>query len=88
VRAHVRELDDIEPGTARRSTIPAMPWPRSESVTMSTAIGDRCTHEDVALCEGEVQGRQLGCWKHGSTFSVDTGAPRCLPATARTHRRR
>ena len=23
-------------------------------------------------------------WKHGSTFSIDTGAPRCLPATEPT----
>jgi len=47
------------------------------------AIGDRCSHADVSLSEGEVwcDDRELECWKHGSTFSLVTGEPQTLPAT-------
>ena len=47
------------------------------------AIGDRCSHEDYSLAEGEVVAdeREIECWKHGSTFSLETGEPQSLPAT-------
>jgi 3-phenylpropionate/trans-cinnamate dioxygenase ferredoxin subunit len=47
------------------------------------ALGDRCSHADYSLSEGEVYGEDLEieCWKHGSTFSLETGEPLCLPAT-------
>ncbi len=50
------------------------------------AIGDRCTHQDVPLSEGEVDPdeRTIECWKHGSAFSLDTGEPSALPATRPT----
>ena len=46
------------------------------------AIGDTCSHAEVSLSEGEVltEERELECWKHGSTFSLETGEPQCLPA--------
>jgi 3-phenylpropionate/trans-cinnamate dioxygenase ferredoxin component len=46
-------------------------------------IGDRCSHENVSLSEGEVlcEDRELECWKHGSTFSLVDGNPQSLPAT-------
>lgn len=50
------------------------------------AIGDRCTHQDISLAEGEVDPArlQLECWKHGSCFSLVTGEPSALPATKAT----
>ena len=47
------------------------------------AIGDRCTHQDVSLAEGEVLADtlELECWKHGSKFDLVTGEPHALPAT-------
>ena len=47
------------------------------------AIGDTCSHADVSLSEGEVDAdtRHIECWKHGSQFSLETGAPDSLPAT-------
>ncbi len=47
------------------------------------ALGDRCSHADFSLSEGEVDAREknIECWKHGSTFSLETGEPTCLPAT-------
>ncbi|MHB1129760.1 MAG: Rieske (2Fe-2S) protein [Ilumatobacteraceae bacterium] len=47
------------------------------------AIGDRCSHANVSLSEGEVHGetKELECVKHGSAFSLETGIPSSLPAT-------
>ncbi|MGO1435757.1 MAG: Rieske (2Fe-2S) protein [Canibacter sp.] len=44
------------------------------------AVGDRCTHGDISLSEGFVEGENLECWAHGSQFSLRTGWPQNLPA--------
>lgn len=46
-------------------------------------IGDRCSHADYSLSEGEVyeNDRTIECWKHGSLFDLETGQPKTLPAT-------
>jgi 3-phenylpropionate/trans-cinnamate dioxygenase ferredoxin subunit len=47
------------------------------------AVGDRCSHADYSLAEGDVwpDEREIECPKHGSTFSLATGEPQSLPAT-------
>jgi 3-phenylpropionate/trans-cinnamate dioxygenase ferredoxin subunit len=44
------------------------------------AIEDRCSHADVALSEGDVDGCTIECWLHGSQFDLRTGEPLSLPA--------
>jgi len=44
------------------------------------AIGDTCTHGEVSLGEGEVDGDEVECWAHGGRFSIRTGAATELPA--------
>ena len=45
------------------------------------AIDDQCTHANVSLAEGEVDGCTLECWLHGSRFDLRTGEPTGPPAT-------
>ena len=45
------------------------------------AMRDVCSHEEVALSEGEVDHGTLECWLHGSRFDLATGKPTGLPAT-------
>lgn len=45
------------------------------------AIYDECSHEAIALSEGEIDGCTLECWLHGSRFDLRTGEPTGLPAT-------
>ncbi len=45
------------------------------------AIGDRCSHAEASLAEGEVFDREVECPRHGSTFDLLTGEPQTLPAT-------
>ena len=75
--------DDIEPGTARRFDVDGH---RVAIVRVGDdfyAIGDRCSHADYSLAEGEIDedALTLECWKHGSTFDLNTGEPTVLPAT-------
>lgn len=46
-------------------------------------IGDRCSHQDISLAEGDVDEDDLvlECPKHGSGFHLETGEPSSLPAT-------
>lgn len=45
------------------------------------AIGDRCSHAEASLAEGEVFDTAVECPRHGSEFSVITGQPDSFPAT-------
>lgn len=45
------------------------------------AIYDECSHEEIPLSEGEIDGCTLECWLHGSRFDLRTGEPTGLPAT-------
>jgi len=46
-------------------------------------IGDRCSHEDYSLSEGDVweDECEIECPKHGSMFSLKTGEAVTMPAT-------
>jgi 3-phenylpropionate/trans-cinnamate dioxygenase ferredoxin component len=45
------------------------------------AIYDECSHAQIALSEGDVEGCEIECWLHGSMFDLRTGKPTNLPAT-------
>ena len=82
-RQRVCAVGDVEPGTARRFDVAGRRVALVRIGDDFYAIGDRCSHEDYSLAEGEVfaDEREIECWKHGSTFSLETGEPRSLPAT-------
>lgn len=48
------------------------------------AIGDRCTHDDGPLGDGDVDDHQVTCPRHGAKFDVRTGAALTLPAVEAT----
>ncbi|MBW3669529.1 MAG: non-heme iron oxygenase ferredoxin subunit [Actinobacteria bacterium] len=74
---------DVEPGAARRFDVDGHRIALVRIGDDFYAIGDRCSHADVSLSEGEVLAdeREIECWKHGSTFDLKTGEPQSLPAT-------
>jgi 3-phenylpropionate/trans-cinnamate dioxygenase ferredoxin subunit len=79
----VCRVDDIEPNSASRFVVDDVAIALVRIGEAFYAIGDRCSHADVSLSEGEVDAgdRHIECWKHGSRFSLETGEPDCLPAT-------
>jgi 3-phenylpropionate/trans-cinnamate dioxygenase ferredoxin component len=76
-------LADLPDGTARRVEI----GDRAVAVVRIGddvyALGDVCSHQDISLSEGEVDGDEkvIECWKRGSALSLETGEPESLPAT-------
>lgn len=44
------------------------------------AIEDICTHDDGPLVEGDLDGFEIECPRHGARFDVRTGAVRQMPA--------
>jgi 3-phenylpropionate/trans-cinnamate dioxygenase ferredoxin component len=76
-------LDDLTPGSARRFDAEGRRMAVVRIGDDVYAIGDRCSHADYSLAEGEVDAAActIECWKHGSAFSLRDGEPRTLPAT-------
>ena len=74
-------LDDLEPNEAIKVEIGGVNIAVvRDSHGAVFAIGDTCTHGDISLSEGFVEGDTLECWAHGSKFSLRTGRPLTLPA--------
>ena len=75
--------DEIAPGAARRFDVDGHCIAIVRIGDDFYAIGDRCSHADYSLSEGDVweEEREIECPKHGSTFSLITGEPQTLPAT-------
>ena len=44
------------------------------------AIADLCSHDDGPLGDGEVEGYEVTCPRHGASFDVRTGKVLSLPA--------
>jgi 3-phenylpropionate/trans-cinnamate dioxygenase ferredoxin subunit len=46
-----------------------------------SAISDVCSHAEVSLSDGDIDGNTVECWLHGSRFDLRTGRPLGPPAT-------
>lgn len=80
----VCETTDVPPGEARRFSLEG----REVAVVNLGEEGFRaldaiCSHAHYYLDEGEVDVdfETIECPKHGSTFDLNSGKPRTLPAT-------
>lgn len=76
--------DELEPGSAKRFDSEGHRIALVRIADDFYAIGDRCSHADYSLSDGDVYEKEceIECWKHGSTFSLKTGEPQSLPATS------
>ena len=78
----VAKVDDIPPGGRL--------WYEFEEETVVIfnvggqfyCIADLCTHDGGPLEEGELEGYEVECPRHGARFDIRTGAVLCLPATS------
>jgi 3-phenylpropionate/trans-cinnamate dioxygenase ferredoxin component len=73
-------LSEVAPNTAKRVVINGTAIAVVRAGDDVYAINDRCSHADVSLAEGEVDGCAIECWLHGSAFDLRTGRPLSLPA--------
>jgi 3-phenylpropionate/trans-cinnamate dioxygenase ferredoxin component len=72
---------DVPEGTAVRCVIDGEPLAVVHTEGEFYAIRDECSHAEIPLSEGEIDGTTLECWLHGSRFDLATGRPIGLPAT-------
>ena len=47
-------------------------------------IDDVCTHDGGTLSDGDHEGCQIECPRHGAKFDIRTGKAMCMPATQDT----
>ncbi len=82
----VLQFDELTDGEARRVDVDGARLCLVRIGERVYAIGDRCTHADVSLSEGEVDPDELTieCPKHGSEFSLESGDALSLPAVKAT----
>ena len=75
-------LADVPVGTAISVELDRA-WPHAVGNTTEGvfAIQDVCSHAEVPLSDGDVEGCTLECYMHGSRFDLRTGRPLELPAT-------
>ena len=78
---HACTLNQVPDGGAHRVVLADVPVAVVRSDGAIYAIHDVCSHANVALSEGEVEGRTIECWLHGSRFDLASGRPTGLPAT-------
>ena len=45
------------------------------------ALGDRCSHAEASLAEGDVFETEVECPRHGAAFDMKTGEALTLPAS-------
>jgi 3-phenylpropionate/trans-cinnamate dioxygenase ferredoxin subunit len=74
-------LDDLSDGEPRRVELDGVPVCLVRAEGDVYAINDVCSHAEISLAEGEVDGLTIECWLHGSRFDLMTGHPTGLPAT-------
>jgi 3-phenylpropionate/trans-cinnamate dioxygenase ferredoxin subunit len=74
-------VDDIRAGKAIRVNLgeQAIAIVTTKSGEIK-AIDDKCSHGEISLSEGFVEGNTIECWAHGAKFSLDTGEALTLPA--------
>ena len=75
--------DELSSGQAKRFDVAGHRIALVRTEDEFHAVGDRCSHENYSLAEGEVwvDEREIECPRHGSTFDLLTGRPCSLPAT-------
>ena len=76
----VAAVDEVPEGTVKAVEAGRTPVAVVHTCGEWFAVEDVCSHANVALSEGEVEGCTLECWLHGSRFDLRTGQPIALPA--------
>ena len=80
----VIEAAEIQPGERIVIEVDEIPIAVFNVSGQYYAIGDVCTHDDGPLAEGELDGYQLICPRHGARFDIRTGKALTLPAVVPT----
>lgn len=81
MKVQVTELEKLPRGRGVRVTIGDTRIAMFRIGDDVYAIGDRCSHAEASLAEGELWDTSVECPRHGSEFDLKSGEPHALPAT-------
>jgi 3-phenylpropionate/trans-cinnamate dioxygenase ferredoxin subunit len=76
----IAPLGDLPPGERLFLEIEGRPLVLFNLAGSLFAIGDVCTHDNGPLGDGEVEGHEVVCPRHGARFDLRTGKTLGLPA--------
>jgi 3-phenylpropionate/trans-cinnamate dioxygenase ferredoxin component len=76
----VGNVDELPVGGMKRVELDGRRYLIANAAGNFYAVDDQCSHEDVPLYLGCIQGENIKCSLHGSRFSLKTGAPLEAPA--------
>jgi 3-phenylpropionate/trans-cinnamate dioxygenase ferredoxin subunit len=76
----VGQVSEIAPGTVRSVAADGRQVAVCNVDGTFYAIDDVCTHDGGALDQGELEGDQIECPRHGARFDVKSGRALTLPA--------
>jgi 3-phenylpropionate/trans-cinnamate dioxygenase ferredoxin subunit len=76
----VAQRKELPPGAKMLAEVDGRPIAVFNVEGTYYAIDDVCTHDGGPLAEGELQGAEIQCPRHGARFDVRTGKALCFPA--------
>lgn len=76
----VARLEDVPPGTVKTFFVGDQHLALANVEGEIYAIQDVCTHDGGPLGDGEIDGYEVECPRHGARFDLRTGAVRSFPA--------
>ncbi|MET0069125.1 MAG: non-heme iron oxygenase ferredoxin subunit [Candidatus Thiodiazotropha sp.] len=77
----VAQLGELPPGTMKRVDLADRRFLLANVDGQLYAVDDLCSHEEVSLYLGCLEGDSIKCSLHGSRFSLKSGLPLDEPAT-------
>jgi 3-phenylpropionate/trans-cinnamate dioxygenase ferredoxin subunit len=81
----VAHRDELPPGTMKRVSIAGKRYLIANADDRIYAVDELCSHEEVSLYLGCIEGEAIKCSLHGSRFSLASGEPLDEPATEPLH---
>ena len=76
----VGKIEDVPPGSAKVYEVNGRPLAVCNVEGDLYAIDDVCTHDEGSLDQGELEGCEIECPRHGARFDVRSGEVTALPA--------
>lgn len=76
----VSKVEEILPGQARSFEVEDLQVLICNVDGELYAIEDVCTHDEASFAQGELDGCEIECPRHGARFDVTTGNVTALPA--------
>lgn len=76
----VATIDELVNGERMIFEIGDLPVALFNIVGQFYAIADLCSHDDGPVAEGELEGLEIVCPRHGARFNLETGEALTLPA--------